>query len=172
MRKRNSSRDSTQGTRTSNEATARGSSVRGLWWSLSSFYSRHWHGHILRPAPTPWQTRSVSGEGARRCKEAKRLSESTSMGGERPGTRLKLQQAFEGFSQFDAEWGRFSAFVLQFLSKFWWSRRFRLLFLAWKRKLILNPFQDTYLQSLRIFDDVIEKIADVWTIISIGTELI
>jgi hypothetical protein len=35
-----------------------------------------------------------------------------------------------------------------------------------------DGFQDTYLKPLRIFDDVIGKIADVWTLISIGTELI
>jgi hypothetical protein len=35
-----------------------------------------------------------------------------------------------------------------------------------------DGFQDTYLKPLGIFDDVIGKIADVWTLISIGTKLI
>jgi hypothetical protein len=35
-----------------------------------------------------------------------------------------------------------------------------------------DNFQNTYLEPLRIFDAVIGKIADVWTFLSIGTELI
>ncbi|KAG1874759.1 hypothetical protein DFJ58DRAFT_323125 [Suillus subalutaceus] len=35
-----------------------------------------------------------------------------------------------------------------------------------------DNFQDTYLEPLRIFDDVIGKIADVWTLLLIGTVLI
>ncbi|KAG2354045.1 hypothetical protein BDR07DRAFT_1382573 [Suillus spraguei] len=34
-----------------------------------------------------------------------------------------------------------------------------------------DTFQDTYLKPLRIFDDVIGKIADVWSLLSVGTEL-
>ncbi|KAG2361875.1 hypothetical protein BDR07DRAFT_1376893 [Suillus spraguei] len=35
-----------------------------------------------------------------------------------------------------------------------------------------DTFQDTYLKPLRTFDDIIAKIADVWTLLSVGTELI
>ncbi|KAG2361890.1 hypothetical protein BDR07DRAFT_1376904 [Suillus spraguei] len=35
-----------------------------------------------------------------------------------------------------------------------------------------DTFQDTCLKPLRMFDDVIGKIADVWTLLSVGTELI
>jgi hypothetical protein len=35
-----------------------------------------------------------------------------------------------------------------------------------------DGFQDTYLKPLRIFDAVTRKIANVWTLLSIGTELI
>ncbi|KAG1865713.1 hypothetical protein C8R48DRAFT_672314 [Suillus tomentosus] len=35
-----------------------------------------------------------------------------------------------------------------------------------------SSFQETYLKPLKIFDDVIGKIADVWGFLSIGTELI
>jgi hypothetical protein len=35
-----------------------------------------------------------------------------------------------------------------------------------------DSFQDTYLKPLRIFDAVIGEIGNVWTLLSIGTELI